>query len=314
MDDILPALYDFGEMATESGPILLTTFLERARCSVTGPREQLQALLDAKFSSARAAWPEIALEPNRFGAYLGERVLPTEDACDGLAKLREQDMYLACATLTRVPGALDAFERTVMSRVGSFIARIDSSASFADEVTQAMRVKLMVPPERADSPKLAQYSGRGALDSWVCAVATRLALDLVRARRSDANERELNVIAASHDPELEALRAEHRDAFRLALQDALGQLEPRRRTLLRLYYLEHVTFQELGRMYQVHETTAMRWVEQAKTTILTQVHAILRRRLNLSESEFSDLGQLLQSQLDLSLGRLLSSQLTERKP
>jgi RNA polymerase sigma-70 factor (ECF subfamily) len=142
----------------------------------------------------------------------------------------------------------------------------------------------------------------------VSAVATRGAVDLVRGRRPvGSSDGGLDVLPATDDPELEVLRVQHREAFAAALQDALAALEPRQRTLLRLYFLEKVTYQALGRVYQVHETTAMRWVEQAKSAVVGEVQRALRKRLNLSESEFDSLAQLMQSQLDISIGRLLSS-------
>jgi len=293
----------------ESGPALLSAFLEHTSCPV-GRQDDLQSMLEIKFAAARRAWPALVVTPEAFGAWLGQRVRADEDVCEGLARLREGDLYLTCATLAGAPHALETFERTVLARVPAFVARIDPSPSFADEVAQALRVKLLLPHDGdGKAAKLSGYTGRGGLESWVCAVATRMAIDLVRVRRIGSEGDELDVLPATDDPELEVLRVQHREAFRAALQQGLAALEPRQRTLLRLYFLEHVTFQALGRVYQVHETTAMRWIEQAKATVVAQVQSALRTRLKLSQSEFDSLAQLMQSQLDLSIGRLLSSRI-----
>jgi RNA polymerase sigma-70 factor (ECF subfamily) len=291
-------------MATEP---LLIAFLARARCTVRR-EEELQVALEAKVSAAQNAWPDIVLPPETFAAYLAERIAVDDEACRGLAQIRERDLYIACAALAGVPRALELFDRMFLSRISGFISWIDRSPTFTNEVTQTLRVRLLMPSESGRG-KLSQYSGRGALDSWLCAAATRTALSLVRAPRAAmVPQDELDILAASHDPEMEMLRRQHREAFRAAVQQALRALDPRQRTVLRLHYLEHATFARIGGMFQVHETTAMRWVTQAKKAISKQVQLILRQRLKLSQNGLNSLAQLMQSELEVSLARLLSSQ------
>jgi RNA polymerase sigma-70 factor (ECF subfamily) len=145
----------------------------------------------------------------------------------------------------------------------------------------------------------------------LCAVAIRIAVDLIRRRKpSSSEDAGLELLPASDNPELETLRREHRHAFHRALEASLAELEPRERALLRLHYLENLTFQELGQIYEKHETTALRWVEQAKANILESVSRRLRHDLRLSDTALDELSGLLQSQLDVSLGRLLRSSST----
>src|SRR4029079_6123668 len=121
--------------------------------------------------------------------------------------------------------------------------------------------------------KLSQYSGRGALDSWVCAVAIRTAIDLRRAGGHDAhdNERALDVLAATDDPEHELLRQRYDGQFRAALEAALTGLEARDRTVLRLYFIEQLPAAQIGKLYRVHETTILRRLSRVRESVFDQV-------------------------------------------
>lgn len=267
----------------------------------------LTAALRRCIDDARRAWPELALADEAFVTHLAARLRPDEDPVAGLAALKTSDLYLACAALAGQPAALAAFERTILSRVGRFVGRVDGSPAFVAEVTQALRIKLFVGADGA--PRLAQYSGRGALDSWVCAAALRTAYDLQRGadRRAGGDERELDVLAASDDAELELLRTRHEEQFRAAVRASMGALEPRARTLLRMYFLEKLTTAQLGQVYRVHETTALRWIAQAREAVVDGVRARLQAELRLSTSEFDELVALLRSRLDVTVRRLLAT-------
>jgi hypothetical protein len=75
-----------------------------------------------------------------------------------LRQLKAADLYLACAAAHGRPGAEAAFERTLLARVAHFVGSVDSSPAFVTEVTQALRIKLLVGSD--GQGKLAQHSGR----------------------------------------------------------------------------------------------------------------------------------------------------------
>ncbi|HXU71723.1 MAG TPA: sigma-70 family RNA polymerase sigma factor [Polyangia bacterium] len=283
---------------------LVAAFLSRA--GAVADRELLAATLAAMLTSARAAWPKVALAAADFARALAERMGPEEDALAALAQLRAGDVYLAAAVAADAPGAIAAFEETILSRVPSFLGRGGASATTIDEVKQLLRIKLLVG-DADRPPRIRQYSGRGALESWVCAAAIRAARDLHRAdeRRRDDGSEDLDVLAASDDPELESLRRRYRADFRAALREAIGALAPRQRTLLRLHFFERVTTVELGRLYGVNQSTTSRWLTEARTTVLDGVRARLREKLGVSTSEFDSLVGLLHSRLDASFVHLL---------
>jgi RNA polymerase sigma-70 factor, ECF subfamily len=270
-----------------------------------GDDAALTTLLRRALDDARRAWPHVALTDEAFAAYLADRVRPDEEPTAALASLQVADLYLACAAGRGDPAAIAAFEQTLLARVGQFIGRVDSSPHFVAEVTQALRIKLFVGSD--GKGRLAQYSGRGALDSWVCAAALRTAYDLRRAesRHAHDSDGDLDVLAASDDAELELLRARYRDDFSSALRDALGALDTRARTLLRMYFLERLTMAQIGTIYRVHETTALRWISLTRQNVVERVRATVKQKLQLSASECDELMGLLSSRLDVTVRRLL---------
>lgn len=267
---------------------------------------RLGELLSQKLATAARAWPTVALSPDLFARALAERIHSDEDPFAALAQLREADVYLAAASAIDAPGALQAFESALLARVPVYLSRISANPTIIDEVKQALRVKLFVAGA-GRTPRIRQYSGRGALDSWICAAAIRTARDLHRAdqRRHSDGDDDLDVLAASDDPELEALRTRYRAEFRAALRESIAALEPRQRTLLRLHFFERLTTVELARLYGVNQSTASRWLATAREAVLTGVRDRLRNKLGVSTGEFDSLVALLHSRLDLSFSLLL---------
>ena len=62
---------------------------------------------------------------------------------------------------------------------------------------------------------------------------------------------------------------------------------------------------EIARVYQVNQSTVTRWLSKARVSILEETRRIVCARLQVAESEFDSLAELVESQLDLSLSRLL---------
>jgi RNA polymerase sigma-70 factor, ECF subfamily len=290
---------------------LAARFVSRAAAAATATVANDAALsleLARALEDAHRTWPAVELSDEDFVDHLAARVRPDDDLVAVLRQLKVADLYLACAAAHGRPGAEVAFERTLLARVAQFVSSVDSSPAFVADVTQALRIKLLVGSD--GQGKLAQYSGRGALDSWVCAVAIRTAIDLRRAGGHDAhdNERALDVLAATDDPELELLRQRYDGQFRAALEAALTGLEARDRTVLRLYFIEQLPAAQIGKLYRVHETTILRRISRVRESVFDQVRAALSDTLRLSASEFDELLALLRSRIDVSVHRLLVSQ------
>src|SRR5262249_564583 len=131
-------------------------------------------------------------------------------------------------------------------------------------------------------PRLGLYAGRGPLRAWVGVAAARTALML---RRSQQRTREVSAdeddwagalaTISTNNPELELLKRQYAAAFGVALRDAVGGLEPRQRTVLRMSFVDGLSIDEIGAVYAVHRATAARWIQRACDTLFEKTRALL---------------------------------------
>jgi RNA polymerase sigma-70 factor (ECF subfamily) len=160
-----------------------------------------------------------------------------------------------------------------------------------------------------DPPYLANAAGRGSLAGLVAVIATRAGLDWLRARsRAEArHEDSPRDLVASSDPERDHLRARFRGDVKTAFEAAVKDLEPRDRTMLRFHLVEGMTIDDVARLYQIHRATAARQLEKARERVASGVRRSLARATGMRADELRELEELVTSQLDLSLSRVLAS-------
>jgi RNA polymerase sigma-70 factor (ECF subfamily) len=106
-------------------------------------------------------------------------------------------------------------------------------------------------------------------------------------------------------PELALLRARYRDDFRQAFTAAIATLSARERTLLRLTALDGLTLAQVAPLYGKDLSTISRWLAKARELLLNQTRAGLSERLGLSTGELDSVMRAADSELHLSLARLL---------
>ena len=212
------------------------------------------------------------------------------------------DLALAEACLAGDAAALARFDVLLVSEVRRAVAPLDSTNALVDDVTQLAREKLLV--ER----KLAEYSGVGPLGAWLRAVSVRLALNAKRpGAREEATEAFTDHPVANPDPELALLRARHRVEFRAAFEEAMQALTARERTLLRLTTIDGLTLAQVGAMYAKDGSTASRWLAAAREKLRATTRAVLGRTLKLDTGELESVMRAADSELNVSLVRLLES-------
>ncbi len=262
----------------------------------------LEGQLRARIEAGRAAWPGVALDELVFVRHLGglakESLPPRSHAAD---------LWIACACATGVAGAAVAFERAYRPVIERAVARVDRHS--VDEGTQAVLVSLLVP-DPGERPRIAEYGGRAALKTWLATVAANATLRLHR-RRDDQPHETLSGLAeeiANAEPELALAKFRHRADLEAALRDALGNLDARQRMLLRARHVKGWRLERLATMYRVSRATAARMVTAAHEALREETKRLLRERLKLSRSEMESLVQLLQSQLEVSLVKLLGTE------
>lgn len=257
------------------------------------------------WAAARAAWPEVSLSYESFAETMGH--LHGEGLATTEAEAKE--VYLACACAERDARAVAAFEEQFISAIPDMLRRMNLSAADTSEVQQVVRDRLLVG--KGGTPRLKEYAGRGSLRGLLRVTATRVALDLLRRQQRevfDPEEDLLRLPVGGDDPELGAIKEQHRAEFRLAFQEALAKLSRRERTVMRLHYLDGVPLHRLATSYGVNRATVSRWLAAAKKQLLTSTRKILAKRLGLDQDGLASLVRIIQSRFEISLRRLLETQ------
>ena len=260
--------------------------------------------LAERLAQARAHWPDFVVDAEVF-----ERAVAAQLAAGAeLAKLHTDDMYLACAAALGMPAALVAFDRLCGQAIERAVAATSATPSEAADLAQVVRARLLVAPAAGGEPRIATYSGKGSLVSWIRVVATREAADMMpKARRETGAEDGViaMLVAPDDDPEIGYLKRLYREEFKQAFETALAALEDRDRLVLRQHAIDGLSIDELAKLHQVHRSTAARWIESAKQALVDGTQRDLVKRLNLTRTELTSVLRLIRSQLDLSLPRLL---------
>ncbi len=257
----------------------------------------LDSLLAQRLSSARAAFPGVALSDEDFLIHLA-RHLP--EGLGGLAALELDSLFFACACARGDRAALARFDAQLLAELPGWLARVPGANP--DDVRQELQQKLLLGEE----PRLLGYTGAHPLWAFVRVTAIRCAIDLQRAQKPASGGDGLDELWDGPDPALDLAKLRDANALRELLHDALAALPPHERGLLRLHYLEGLSLDRLAAMERVHRATVARWLADARATVLDRVRALLAERLKLSELEGESLLRFVRSRLDLSLRRVLS--------
>lgn len=257
--------------------------------------------MDRLVQAARAAWPAIDNPEDDFCALLA----PLLDHPEGDERVATS-LWLAAACARGDVSALRELEAVAFVPARRALARMGLSSDTVDEAMQVVRERMLVaePPE---APRLLAAAKHGDLPGIVRVAAVRSALNLRRKdhRLNLGDERLVFELCPDDDPELCALKEQHRVAFKSALEQALGGLEPRERNILRMHLLHGLSIDAIGATYQVHRATAARWLATIRERLDDDTRRIIRERQHLTDPEIDSLVRLVQSRIEVSFGRIL---------
>lgn len=284
----------------DPGTALSTVFCERVGVSLPS----IEPLLSALCERGRQAWPALALEPKIFVEHLARHAKAASDPMVFLQSVHAEDLWLACAMLQGFRVALEAFEQKLISQIGLYLVRVSVDRELIAEVKQRVRQLVMFGENAA--PKIAEYSGNGALGGWLRITSVRTALNLLRSNSVKPSIDEAPPMVVL-DPELAYVNAQTQHVFREAFSKAIEQLEPNERSLLRFHYVDGLTMDQLSRMFQTPRSTIARRVNDVRKLILESTERLLANQHRLSPSEVASLIQRSRSQLHLTLGKFLKS-------
>ena len=106
-----------------------------------------EARLVELWQQAQGPWPRIGFAPDVFFRHLAERMPAAGKPEEALTGCAASDFYLACACMHGNPAALVEFERSFLSHIGLYVAHLDSSQPFAEDIKQHLRSRLLVASE-----------------------------------------------------------------------------------------------------------------------------------------------------------------------
>jgi len=256
----------------------------------------------------RAAWPQLEVSTVELAAALRSQIEIRDNATVDELAVDAAEIYLACACERGDTAAVIAFRDAYYAPIEPAIAKMGLDASQRDDLWQALAVRLFVA-SAGEPARIVSYAGRGQLHGLVKVAATRLALDILeRQQRFTANDDWLDrVPGASSDPELHWIKLQHRTELKQEVELAIAALSTKDRALLRLTLVERLGIDAIATTYQTHRSTVARWITRARAELAEGVRARLVERWRISHDELGHIGPMIDSQLDLSLERLLSA-------
>ncbi|WP_232293804.1 sigma-70 family RNA polymerase sigma factor [Stigmatella aurantiaca] len=268
-------------------------------------------MLRRTWDNARAAWPGVDLPAEVFVRHLSMR-LSSQELGGPLALLLEHlvlaDLYIACACVNGVAGAIEALEQHYLGKLPHALAYLRLPEQILDEVCQSVRIHLLVGTAES-RPRLGEYTGRGALLSWIRVIAVRMALKQGGVGREAPEENVMTLIEAFSEPssnaEIDLIKRRYRKEFRQAVRDAFSALSDDQRHLLRLHFIDRLSTIEMGPLFQVNQSTISRWIKSARQTVYEGTKSRLQERLRLSTREFESLLAEIESQMDVGLSQVL---------
>jgi RNA polymerase sigma-70 factor (ECF subfamily) len=278
------------------------TFLAALPPGVQAPDPgRLEPLLQAAAAQVRGE-----VDRGRLSRILARVMRPGEDPLQVLGTLHVSDLWLADRAAAGEPASLAELDHKLDRAVRAAVSRIRPDAAFLDEVAQTLRSKLLLA-EPGGTPKLLDFAGRGALARWLEAAALRVALTLrAKDRPGHVGDGALEAVEAPQPgPDTVLVRGRLGPELQRALEEVLTALPVRERNLLRLYFVQGLTVEEIGRLEGTHKSTVSRWLARVRAGTLAQVRSTLVQRLGLSAGELDSVLAELKSQLHLSVSRVL---------
>lgn len=191
---------------------------------------------DAAFrvlSAGKERWSDLHVDEARLVRYLQDRSISNEALPVSLAC----DLFLAFACFDKVPGAVRVFQATFDPIIVATARRFDASGGMNEELRQRIAELLFVGTSQRPA-RIADYTGRGPLSAWVRTCAKRAALRLAKIDNPESlmtRDALADEISDVCDQELALLKEHYGELFRQELVNALSDLPPRDRKVVRKF-------------------------------------------------------------------------------
>jgi RNA polymerase sigma-70 factor (ECF subfamily) len=257
----------------------------------------------ATVRTATSRWPRVDFDAAAFEAFVSGRAIDQAN----MSIERGEELALAHACLEHRFGALEALEAACGATMREAIAR--AGVADPDEVLQLVRLRLFTASPLRPA-KIGEFRGEGALAAWLRTVALRVALSTHTPDDPADDEAQLRrLVLDLPSPEAVAIRAEAREALKAAMRAAIGQLDARAKTIVKLAGVDGLSLEQIGVVYGVHKATVSRWLSAIRTQLKRSADEHLHGQLGLTPSELRSLTGEVGSQLELSISKVLDSEL-----
>jgi len=254
------------------------------------------------------AWPHLVVGRTVLADYVRERFAGGDQIGDEVLA----DIYLACACIHGVPGAISAFMTRCLADIERRTRSFNPSPSFADDVRQKT-VETLFLSVGSEPPKIAQYKARVPLVRWVRVVVRRVAMRLASQNGKEApvsiEDQILEAdIVKPNEGETRLLATELKSALRKAFVTALHSLSVADRLLLKMCFAKKLTMTVIARINRVSQPTISRKIEQARCKLIEGTHQELAIALGLNDIDLRSMFRVVRSQVEFSLTRLLAEE------
>ena len=270
-------------------------------------RDTVRAALNGVAATVAADLPALGAPGPSFYDHLGRHLAPAEvEPLTALAEARVSDLYLAASCLEGNEQALTTFRTRYAADITRSLAQVRIASMDADDVMQELLRRLVSGP----NPKLASYSGRGDLRTWVRLVTTRALLDIARVKRNaerPTDDSAFDAVAAPNaSPELAHFRNRYQREIALATERAARSLSPEERNALREHYALGLTVDQIAAAHGIHRATAARRVQRAREELVHRIKRVLDEDFGLKDRDLASVLELVRSQMHITMERVLA--------
>jgi RNA polymerase sigma-70 factor len=232
--------------------------------------------IDQLAAAFQTRWPAARFERARLATQIA-----------GLDGDHRDDVVLAWAVAAGIAPAIADVDALVASAVQHVRAR-NLAGNALDDIAQLARVRLLT------GDGITSYQGRGSLAAFVRTIVMRLAIDHVRATREQPADDVASLLDhVATNPELAHMRDRYAADLADALRTAWSALAAHERFVLELELHQHLSIEQIARVYGVHRTNATRRIASARAALVSGVRAALREKLQIADATLDSILRLL---------------------
>lgn len=193
-----------------------------------------------------------------------------------------EDLLLAWACIDGVNEAAAELDRSCLTPLVPAVKILGVGDADVEELLARGRMRLLVGDVDRDAGLLS-YAGRGPLAGFVRSTILRLAIDEKRRRpRSTSDDLAELADLVVTDPAIKMMRDQYGKLVADALRVAWNALSRDDRLLLGYQVFDGLTVDEIGRVLNVHRSTASRRCVAAREHLLVRVRHELGKQLDAS--------------------------------